>query len=112
MTKRVTIKEDIEFGINSLEEAKEIRIRHRGNPLHSWMEDIYLKLGISYEKMKDYEKAKENYELLLKIRTNKYRDNPSQKQLIEVYELLQKVYEYLGDMEGEKKCKKYLRYYS
>lgn len=105
-------KEDIEFGIKNLEDAKKIRIKHRGDPLHSWMEDIYLKLGLSYEKINDFQKAKENYELLLKVRTNKYRDNPSQRQLIEIYELLQNVYRHLGDMDGEKRCKKYLRYHS
>lgn len=102
--------EDVEFGISKLEEARKIRIIHRGDPLHSWMEDIYLKLGISYEKIKDYQKAKENYEFLLKVRTNKYKDNPSQVQLKETYELLQRIYNYLGDVEGEKKCRKYLRY--
>ncbi len=103
--------EDIEFGIKNLEEAKNIRMKYRGDPLHSWMEDIYLKLGLAYEKFKNDQKAKEYFELLLKVRTNKFKDNPSQRQLIEVYELLKKVYSRLGDNENMKKCKKYLRYY-
>lgn len=103
--------DDIEFGIKNLEEAKNIRIKYRGDPLHSWMEDIYLKLGLAYEKYNNYQKAKEYFELLLKVRKNKFKDNPSQRQLIEVYELLEEVYSRLGDNEGMKKCKKYLRYY-
>lgn len=103
--------EDMEFGIKNLEEAKNIRIKYRGDPLHSWMEDIYLKLGLAYEKFKNDQKAKEYFELLLQVRTNKFKDNPSQRQLIEVYELLNEVYSRLGDNEGIKKCRKYLRYY-
>lgn len=80
--------------------------------MHSWMEDIYLKLGISYEKINNYQKAKDNYEMLLKIRINKYKDNPSQKEVIENYRLLERVYHILGDCDAEKKCKKYLKYYS
>lgn len=104
-------EEDLEFGIEKLEEAKRIRIKHRGE-LHSWMEDIYLKLGLAYEKKKDDKKAKEYFELLLEVRNNKYGDNPSQKQLLEAYELLQHVYARLGDAENEKKCRKYLRYHA
>lgn len=105
-------EEDLEFGIRNLEEAKRIRIKHRGDPLHSWMEDVYLKLGLAYEKYSDDDKAKEYFELLLEVRRNKYRNNPSQKQLVEVYKLLKRVYARLGDSEGEKKCKKYLKYYA
>ena len=105
-------EDDIEFGIGKLEEAKRIRIAYRGDPMHSWMEDIYLKLGISYEKINNYQKAKDNYEMLLKIRINKYKDNPSQKEVIENYRLLERVYHILGDCDAEKKCKKYLKYYS
>ena len=105
-------EEDILFGIKLLEDAKRIRIEHRGNPLHSWMEDIYLKLALSYKKIEDYEKQKEYLELLLQVRQNKYKDTPSQKELIETYELLQEVYNQIGDLEQEKSCKKYLRYYS
>ena len=76
------------------------------------MEDIYLKLALSYKKIKDYEKQKEYLELLLQVRQNKYKDNPSQKELIETYELLQEVYKQIGDLDREKSCKKYLRYYS
>ncbi|MCD7837719.1 MAG: toll/interleukin-1 receptor domain-containing protein [Clostridiales bacterium] len=103
--------DDLEFGIEKLEEAKRIRLKHRGDPLHSWMEDVYLKLGLAYEKINNDSKAKEYFELLLQVRTNKYRDNPVQTPLIQSYRLLQDVYARLGDKDGEKKCKKYLRYH-
>lgn len=103
--------DDIEYGIEKLEEAKRIRLKHRDH-LNPWMDDIYLKLGLAYEKYDDYETAKEYYELLLKVRCNKYNNNQTHKEIIAVYKYLQNVYSILGDTESEKKCKKHIRYYS
>lgn len=103
-------QDDLEYGIGKLEEAKRIRIEHRGDPLHPWMEDIYLKLGKAYAKLDDIQKAKDYFELLLAVRVNKYKGKPSEKQLVEVYELLQDIYWKLGDSEGQKKCSRFLRY--
>lgn len=104
--------DDIEYGIANLEEAKTIRLEYRGDPLHPWMDDIYLKLGLAYEKYNDYNRAKDYYEMLLKVRCNKYNNNQTHKEIIAVYKSLQNVYASLGDVEGEKKCRKHIRYYS
>lgn len=104
-------EDDISFGIERLEEAKQIRIKHRGDPLHPWMEDIYLKLGLAYDKKGNAEKAKEYFELLLDVRNSKYSNDPSQEPIAEVYELLLSVYSKLNDTEKVKRIKKYLKYH-
>lgn len=102
--------DDLEYGIMNLEEAKKIRIQHRGDPIHPWMEDIYLKLGIAHKKKKDMVKAKEYFELLLQVREKKFKDNLSQQQIIDAHKKLKEVYKELGDTDGEQRCEKYLRY--
>ena len=106
-----TNEDDIVFGIEKLEEAKHIRIKHRGDPLHPWMEDIYLKLGLAYKKKGNLEKAKEHFELLLDVRNNKYMNNPSQKPISEVHELLIPIYYELNEVEKMKRSQNYLRYH-
>ena len=102
--------DDIEYGIQKLLEAKNIRLKGR-EPLHPWFEDIYLKLGLAYQKAGNPSEAKAYFELLLQVRENKYREVTDDTPLIESYQLLQTVYEELNDTDGIKKCKKYLKYH-
>lgn len=102
--------DDIEYGIGKLEEAKEIRISYRGDPLHPWMEDIYLKLGQAYERFGDHHKALDYYKLLLSVRLKKFDNDRSNTYVLETYKLLQNIYVIIGDKEGEKECRRNLRY--
>lgn len=102
--------DDIEFGIQKLLEAKDIRLKGR-EELHPWFEDIYLKLGLAYQKAGRMNEAKEYFELLLQVREKKYCYVTDDKPITESYQLLQTVYEALDDTEGVKKCKKYLKYH-
>ena len=101
--------EDVSFGIEKLEEAKEIRIRSRDR-LHPWMEDIYLKLGMAYEKIEDHRRAADYYQLLLDVRERKYSAELNSNYIRDTYLLLCGVYEKLGDEDGMKRCRKKLRY--
>lgn len=102
--------DDIEFGIQKLLEAKNIRLKGR-EKLHPWFEDIYLKLGLAYQKAGQMNEAKDYFELLLQVREKKYSDVTDEKPITEAYQLLQTVYEALDDTEGIRKCKKYLKYH-
>ena len=103
-------REDIEYGISKLEEAREIRTNYRGDPLHPWMEDIYLKLGLAYERFGDNTKALEYYKLLLDVRLRKFRQDRSNSYIIESYQLLLRIYTALDDTEGQKECRRHLKY--
>lgn len=105
-------KEDILYGIEKLEESKQIRLDFSSSSTYWWMEDIYLKLGMAYEKYGDINKALEYYELLLEIRANKYGEDSSDKKMVEAYTLLLNAYKSNGDKENAKRCEKYLRYHS
>lgn len=102
--------DDIEFGIQKLLEAKNIRLKGR-EKLHPWFEDIYLKLGLAYQKAGQMNEAKNYFELLLQVREKKFSDVIDDKPITESYQILQKVYEALDDTEGMRKCKKYLKYH-
>lgn len=104
-------EEDIEFGIEYLEKAKNIRLRHRGDELHPWMEDIYQKLGLSYIRVNDFLKACEYFELLEKVQKKKYANDIFSKELYDTYGNLTKVYGALGRKEDEMKYKKLQKYY-
>jgi len=98
--------EDIEDGIRYIEEAKEIRLKHRGDALHPWMEDVYRKLGLSYFKLGDYEKAKEYYELLEQLLENKYVSNPYGNEFYDTYGVLADIHSKLGNADDERKYRK------
>lgn len=106
-----TDDDDLEYGIQLLEEARQLRLLLRGDILHPWMEDIYQKLGFAYEKNRMYEEAKECFLLLLNLRKNKYKHYTEKNMLIEVYTWLYPIYVQLNDVEGQKECKRYLRYH-
>jgi len=104
--------DDIEFGIEYIEAAKKIRLKHRGDELHPWMEDIYKKLGLSYFKLKDYDKSYEYFVLLEKVQNQKFSNNKYADELIETYKNLVLVCESLGKDDERKKYKKLIRKYS
>ena len=97
----------IEKLISELKNAEEIRASGRGKD-HNWMEDIYLKLGLSYEKINKLEEAQKYFEKLEKIRTKKYR-NKSHKCLIELYSYLHGIYNKLNNSDGMRRCTVYLK---
>ena len=103
--------DDMEYGIQNLEEAKLLRLKNRNDPLDGWMDDIYLKLAQSYRMIKKYEEAREYMELLKELRIKKYPNQPSHPEILDVYKELQCLYEILGKTEEAKKCRKYLRYH-
>ena len=104
--------EDILYGISLIEKAKHLRLCYRGDAYHPWMEDIYLKLGLAYQKVNNQQAAKECFEALLIVTQNKYRQDTTSAHLIQVNKLLLEVYHSLHDTVGEKKCLHFLRYSS
>ena len=74
------------------------------------MEDIYLKLGMAYEKIEDHRRAADYYQLLLDVRERKYSAELNSNYIRDTYLLLCGVYEKLGDEDGMKRCRKKLRY--
>ena len=104
--------EDILHGISLIEKAKHLRLRYRGDAYHPWMEDIYLKLGLAYQRIDNLQAAKECFEALLIVTKNKYRQETTSAHLIQVNTLLLEVYRRLHDTPNEMKCLRFLRYNS
>ena len=63
--------DDIEFGIQKLLEAKDIRLKGR-EELHPWFEDIYLKLGLAYQKAGKMNEAKEYFETVITTKSKRF----------------------------------------
>lgn len=103
-------KDDFEYGIELLEEAKTIRLKIRGgDELNPWMEDMYLKLGMAYEKIENYNFAKIYFELLHDLQKIKYRNDMTNMHVLNTIKLLKEIYEKLGDDEKVNEFKKILR---
>lgn len=94
--------------ISEIERAKNARVEGRGE-FHNWMEDIYLKLGLSYKIIDDYSTALGYFKKLKIIRERKYKDNKSHKRLVELYSILRSIYNKLGDANNAEYCSQYLK---
>jgi hypothetical protein len=103
--------DDLEDGIELLEEAKEQRLKDRGDVLHFWMEDIYLKLAQAYEKAEKYSEAEDYYNLLIKLQNKKYKENLSDKNILSTYRMLMELYDKMGKNAEAKKCRRLIRKY-
>lgn len=98
--------DDIEDGIEYIEKAKAIRLKHRGDALDPWMEDVYRKLGLSYLEAGNCEKAKEYFELLECLLERKYSNDHLRREFHDNYERLADIHSKLGNADEEKKYRK------
>lgn len=103
-------EDDIEYGIEFLEDARKHRLKVR-DEFHPWMEDIYLKLALAYEKISNYTKARKYFEILREVQIRKYHNDMTTPEILDTYRHLQKIYSGLGENEAAKQCKRILRKY-